>query len=72
MLLLFVVTKVLNNIQYFKCLMTNDKKHLSVPITPTRLLKLNLWCKIEGITQEEGIGKIIDGHVPEYRPGKPQ
>jgi len=46
--------------------MTNDKKHLSVPIKVPSLLKLNIWCKVEEMTQEEAIDQLITKHAPEY------
>ena len=42
------------------------RTHLSVEIEAKVLLRLNLWCKVSGITQKEAVTQLIKDHVPVY------
>ena len=42
----------------------SETKQISVPVNPELALRFGIWCKINNITQAEGLEKLIKEHVP--------
>ena len=44
-----------------------EKVTFSTNIVRERRKKFGMWCIVNNMTQEQGLAKLIDEHVPEYK-----
>ena len=48
--------------------MVDEKKvQFNAPVTKERRKKFAIWCKINDMSQEQGLAKLIDMGVTEYK-----
>ena len=48
-------------------MVSEEKVTFSTNIVKERRKKFGIWCKIHNMTQEQGLAKLIDEHVPAYK-----
>ena len=44
----------------------SETKQISVPMEPKLALRFAIWCKLNKMTQAEGMEKLITDNIPEY------